>query len=107
MRKVLKYDGSKEYMFPNGEIATKERVLKEYPSILAFPHLIITDADEEVLTEIVHVGQAKSIYNLDSNLSLDEIIIQIERIINTPQESTPSPEERIAAALEFQNLMML
>lgn len=107
MRKVLKYDGSREYMFPNGEIATKERVLKEYPSILAFPHLIITDADEEVLTEIVHVGQAKSIYNLDSNLPLDEIIIQIERIINTPQESTPSPEERIAAALEFQNLMML
>lgn len=102
------YDGETVYMFPNGELATKERMIKEHPAILTFPHYIITDINEEMVTEIIHVGQAKTLYQLDSNLSVEEARKQLELVINQkPEEPLPSPEERIAAALEFQNLMML
>ena len=50
----------------------------------------------------------KSNYQIDASLSDDEALAQIEEIMNTPQEveedTTPTPEERIAAALEYQAL---
>ena len=45
---------------------------------------------------------------VDSSLSEDEAIAKIEEIRNTPPaEPDPSAEERIAAALEYQNLANL
>ena len=40
MIKIEKYDGSKTYMFPNGELATPERVKKDYPAVEAFTHIV-------------------------------------------------------------------
>ena len=45
-------------------------------------------------------------YQIDASLSESEALAKIEEIINTEPEvdTTPSAEERIAAALEYQNL---
>ena len=40
MKIIEKYDGNKTYMFPNGHIATKDEVLKQFPAALAFAHIV-------------------------------------------------------------------
>ena len=33
MKKIELYTGDKIYMFPNGDIATKERMLQQFPAV--------------------------------------------------------------------------
>lgn len=107
MIKLIKYDGTKTYMYPNGALATKEQVLLDFPAILTFPHIIETDENEEVLGAVMNLSQMRSRYNIDPSLSEKEAITEIEYIMNNPPEviSEPTAEERIAAALEFNNLL--
>ena len=49
----------------------------------------------------------RGIYNIDSTLTEEEAIAKIEEIINTEPEQEASAEERIASALEYQNLMSM
>lgn len=108
MKKVIKYTGEKVFMFPNGAIATKERVLEDFPAALTFTHIIETDEHEEVCFAVQNLSAMRDIYNIDSSLTEDEAITAIQEIINTPQpEAEPSAEERIASALEYQNMMSL
>ena len=46
-------------------------------------------------------------HGVDSTLTEAEAIAAIETIINTVPESEPSADERIAAALEYQNLLTM
>ena len=48
MKKLEKYTGNKTYMFPNGSIATPERMLEAFESVLTFTHIIETDDAGEV-----------------------------------------------------------
>ena len=106
MIKIEKYDGSKTYMFPNGELATPERVKKDYPAVEAFTHIVETDEAGQVMFAIQNLAAIKSQMGLDMGLSDEEAISQIEEIRNTPPpEPGVSAEERIAAALEFQNVL--
>lgn len=107
MKKVKKFDGSKTYMYPNGEIADKERILKDFPASLIFTHIIETDEAEEVCFAVQNLSAMRGVYNIASSLSEEEAIQAIEEIINTPIEEEPSAEERIASALEYQNLMSM
>ena len=108
MKKVIKYTGEKVFMFPNGAIATKERVLEDFPAALTFTHIIETDEHEEVCFAVQNLSAMRDIYNIDSSLTEDEAIAAIQEIINAPQpEAEPSAEERIASALEYQNMMSL
>lgn len=107
MKKVRKFDGSKTYMYPNGEIADKERILKDFPAALTFTHIIETDEAEEVCFAVQNLSAMRGIHNIDSSLSEAEAIQAIQDIINTPVEEEPSAEERIASALEYQNLMSM
>lgn len=109
MQKLEKYTGIKTYMFPTGKIATPEVIAKEYPATAAFPHYIMTDEYGEMSFGILSLSALRGQYNIDSNLSETDAIAEIEQILNTSQEvvAEPSPEERIAAALEFQNLLAL
>ena len=104
MKKIIKYTGEKTFMFPNGALATKEEVLKHFPAALTFPHIVETDENEEVMWALQNLSAMRTQMGIDSALSEDEAIAAIEEIINTPQEvdNTPSAEERIAAALEYQ-----
>lgn len=108
MKKVERYTGDKTYMFPNGAIATKEVVLKKFPAALTFTHFVETDENGEVMWAFQNLSAMRTIYKIDSSLSEDEALAKIQEIINTPPpEPEPSAEERMAAAMEFQNLMSL
>lgn len=106
MIKIEKYDGSKTYMFPNGELATPERVKKDYPAVDTFTHIVETDEAGQVMFAIQNLAAIKSQMGIDMSINDDEAISQIEEIRNAPPpEPEPTPEERVAAALEFQNVL--
>ncbi len=106
MKLVEKYTGDKTYMFPNGALATKEAVLEQFPAALTFVHYVETDEAGEVMWAFQNLSAMRTMYNIDSSLSESEALAAIQEIINTEPEvdTTPSAEERIAAALEYQNL---
>lgn len=106
MKIVEKYTGNKIYMFPNGALATKEAVLEQFPAALTFVHIVETDENGEVMWAFENLSAMRSMYSLDPTLSEEEAIATIQEIINTVPEidTTPSAEERIAAALEYQVL---
>lgn len=107
-KKIEKYTGDKTYMFPNGSIATKEAVLKQFPAALSFVHFVETDENGEIMWAFQNLSAMRTMYEIDSSLSEEEALAKIEEIINTPPaEPEPSAEERMAAAMEFQNLMSL
>ena len=106
MIKIEKYEKNKTYMFPNGEIATPERVAKDYPAVTTFTHIIETDEAGEVMFAIQNLAAIRSQMGIDPSLSESEAIQKIEEIRNEPApEPGVSPEERVAAALEFNNLL--
>lgn len=107
-KKIEKYTGDKTYMFPNGAIATKEAVLKQFPAALSFAHFVETDENGEIMWAFQNLSAMRTMYEIDSSLSEEEALAKIEEIINTPPpEPEPSAEERMAAAMEFQNMMSL
>lgn len=108
MKILEKYTGDKFYMFPNGVLATKEAVLESFPSALTFVHVVETDEAGEVMWAFQNLSAMRSMYNIDKSLTEEEAIMALQEAINTPPpivEDAPSAEERIAAALEYQNLM--
>lgn len=107
MKKVEKYTGDKTYMFPNGSIATPERMLEDFPAVLTFAHIIETDEAGEVCFAVQNLSAMRSLYGVDTTLTETEAIAKIEEIINAVPEYEPSAEERIASALEYQNLMTM
>lgn len=110
MKKVKKYLGTETYMYPGGKLATPDVVLQDFSAATTYPHIVILDENEEVILSLANLSLARMKYKIDSSLSEDEAISAIETIINTPQptpETVASPEERIAAALEYQNMMSL
>ena len=109
MKKIELYTGDKVYMFPNGDIATKERMLQQFPAVLTFDHIIETDEAGEVAFAVQNLSAMCSLYQIDTSLPVEEKIAKIEEIINAePEEDTSaSAEERIAAALEAQVMMSL
>lgn len=106
MLRLEKFDGQKTYMFPSGEIATPEKIREQFPAVDYFTHVL--EINGNVCQAVMELAALRSIHNIDPSLSDDEAIAEIEAIINTPPPpSEPTPEERIAAALEYQNLLTL
>jgi hypothetical protein len=107
MKKLEKWTGQKTYMYPNGELATPERINADFPAGLHFTHVIETDESGQVCFAFMNLSALRSQYEIDIELSEDDAIAEIEAIINTPEpEPEPSAEERIAAAMEYQNLFI-
>ena len=104
MNKLEKYTGTKTYMFPTGNLATPEIVAEKYPSVKVFTHVVETDEGGQVLMAIMNLSALRSIHKIDSSLSEDDAIAAIQTILNTPSVQEVSAEERIAAALEYQNI---
>lgn len=106
MIKIEKYNPTKTYMFPNGHLATPEKVKEQYPAVLSFKHLVETDEQGEVMFALQNLAAVRGQLGIDPSLSEDEAIAKIEEIRNTvPPEPGPSAEERIASALEFNNIL--
>lgn len=109
MKKIELYTGDKTYMFPNGDIATKDKMLASFPAVLAFPHIIETDEAGEVAFAVQNLSAMCSLYNINMSLTTEEKVAKLEEIVNTVPEvdNSPSTDERIAAALEAQVMMSL
>jgi hypothetical protein len=106
MLKLEKFTGNKVYMFPNGEVASPEIIRAKFQAVDYFPHVIEVNGD--VCQAVMNLNALRNIHNIDSALNDDQAILAIEVIMNTPDpEPEPTAEERIAAAMEFQNLMSL
>lgn len=99
---VRKYDKTKTYCFPNGEIATPERVSQDFPAAFVFTSVITTDESEVMFYSFDLLSSLRTMYNIDSSLSEDEAIVKIQEIKNKDPESSSggTPEERTATALE-------
>ena len=108
MVKIEKYNSEKMYMYPSGVIATPERIKKDFPAVETFVHIIETDESGEVCFAVQNLAAVRSQMGIDPSLSEAEAIAKIEEIRNEPaQEAEPTAEERIAAALEYQNLLSM
>ena len=108
MVKIEKFTGNKTYMYPNGAIATAETIKNDFPAVETFTHIIETDEAGQVCFAVQNLAAVGSQMGIDSSLSEDKAIAKIEESRNTPpSEPDPSAEERIAAALEYQNLANL
>lgn len=106
MRKVLRYDNETTYMFPSGEIATPEVIRSKFPAIEYFEHIMVISGN--VCQSIQELASMRDFYAVDDNLTNEEAIQIIQDIINAPQpEPEPTAEERIASALEYQNMMSI
>ena len=105
MKIIEKYTGEKTYMFPNGALATPEVMVAQFPAVMAFAHIIETDEAGEVCFAVQNLSAMRSLYNIDASMTEDEAIAAIQEIINAEPvvDDTPNSEERIAAALEYQN----
>ena len=105
---VKRYDPTHTYMFPNGSLATPEAVLEQFPAVNTFTHFIETDGADEILWAVQALNAMRAHYGIDPALPEGEAIEEIGRIRNAPPpEPGPSAEERIAAALEFQNILAM
>ncbi|MEG1514711.1 MAG: hypothetical protein RSD95_07510 [Clostridia bacterium] len=110
MRKVIeKYDGTRTYMFPSGVVATPEVMAAKYPAVLQFAHIIESDENREVCWAIQNLSAARSMNGIDPALSEAEAIAALEEIANAAPivVNAPAAEERMAAALEYQNMVTL
>jgi len=107
MKHLEKYTDTKTYMFPNGALATPAIVAAKYPAAAVFAHIVETDDSGEVMFALQNLSAMRSLHGIDSVLTEAEAIAAIETIINTVPEQEASAEERIAAALEYQNLLTM
>jgi hypothetical protein len=105
MLKLEKFTGSKTYMFPNGALADPATIRSHFPAVDTFVHVIEVNGD--VCQAVENLNALRAINNIAPELSEAEAITAIETIINTVPEAVISPEERLAAAAEFQNMMSL
>ena len=106
---VEKYTGEKISMAPNGAIYDKATVLRDFPAALTFVHIVTTDEAGEVMFAMQNLSAMRTQYRIDSSLSEAEAITAIQNILNTPakENTDPTAEERIAAALEYQVMASL
>lgn len=106
MIKIEKFTGEKTYMYPNGAIATPERMRMDFPALDFFPHIL--EVNGNVCQAVQELGAMRNFHGIDAGLTEDEAIAAIELKINTPAPAPePTAEERIAAALEYQNLLSM
>lgn len=105
MKRIVKYDKTKTYMFPNGDIATPEIVLKKFPASAYFEHIIETDEGEEVIFAFQNLSAMKSLLEVAKETPEADSITEIQTKVNIVPVYPPSAEERTAAAMEFQNLV--
>lgn len=108
MRRLVKYEGQ-TFMYPNGEVADAERVYSDYPAAKVFTFVVETDQKSQVMMGMNNLSVMMGVYGISDDVTEDEAVSAIEAIMNTPQEveEVITPEERIAAAMEYQMLISM
>jgi hypothetical protein len=86
---------------------TKERLLQDFPSAIAFKHLIHTDEGGEVCFGVYNY-KSFCAQNDVTATSVADGIEQLEAKLNAPPEvPPPSDQERLVANAEFESMMSL
>jgi len=107
MIKAVKWTPDCLYMYPNGHIASGEKIKQDFPAVEYFTHILQITGDK-VCGAVQELSAMRHHYGIDDALTEDEAIEALESLINAPvPEPDPTAEERIAAALEYQNLLSL
>ena len=97
---------------PTGEVLTPQDVFKRYPaSALEGMKYIVCDAPIS-MGVFMEFEQTKEHYKrlgvpITDDMTDQEVLDAISAWEENPPEPEPTPEERIAASLEFQSMMML
>lgn len=105
---IEKYDGTKTYMHPSGELATPEKIKQRFPAVEVFTHIVETDEQGQVMFAFQNLAAVRTQMEIDPSLSEEEAMAKIEELRNTPQpEPEPTELERLAAAIEFQNVLSM
>lgn len=106
MLRLVKFDNTTIYMSPDGALATPEDIIRQFPAVTHFVHVLEVNGD--VCQGVLNLKAIRNIHKIDESLTEEEAIAALEVIWNTPPaDPGPTAEERIAASLEYQNLMMM
>ena len=114
MKRYAIWDKVSPIITPIGEVLTPEQWIERYPVAGLDSITVVCAAGEVNGAFFGTLGQMKQMYEVAgadfSACQTDEDILEtIEALENTQNTVTvePSAEERIAAALEYQNLMSM
>ena len=110
------YDANDTYMSPAGTMMDEAGVLERFPAVAHFQHVVQTDAGGEMMYGFYSLSAMKSKYGVEIS-NPTQAVKAVEDAMNAEQEQQEAeaqamaeaitPEERIAAALEFQALASL
>lgn len=105
------YDSTKTYLYPNMQSATPERVAAEFTAVNTpgVKAVITTDQSATMFYAIDILPAMAQRLGVDiSTMTTDEEkLVAMEAVLNAPQpEPQPTAEERIAASMEYQNLLL-
>lgn len=97
---------------PIGKILTPQEVFAQYPAsqVEGIKYII---ADQPInMAVFMEFEQTKNVYksigaNIADDMTDEEVLQAIQEFEETPPATGPTAEERIASALEFQNLLAI
>ena len=110
------YDPNDTYLTPASTLYDAAGVRRDFPAVDHFAHIVQTDAGGEMCYGIFSLSAMKSRYGIEGGTP-EQAVQAIEDAMNAEREQQEAealaqaemvtPEERIAAALEFQALVSL
>ncbi len=106
------WNGIDNLITPVGEVLTPEQVKAKYP-MAGLPGMKFIVCDAPISMGVfMEFEQTKQTYKqmgvpITDDMTDQEVLDAISYFEENPPETEPSAEERIAAAMEFQNLMSL
>lgn len=104
------YNPEKTYLYPNMQVASPEHIQANYTAVNVTKCVITSDASGEMFYAVEPLNAMAQRLGVDVSEydSDEEVLAAMEEILNAPQpEPEPTAEERIAAAMEYQNMMSL
>lgn len=108
MIKLRIWDKETPMVYANGYEASPEQVMTDFPWSKHSTGFSDHYGDSPMIIGFYPLLQFRHLKNIDANLSDKEALAEIEWIMNEPEQvHIASPEERIAAALEFQNILSM
>lgn len=105
---ILKiWDKESNLYWANGQLATPDEVVLKYPFAQHFPTVL--EMAGPLVAAIDSLPVLASVYNIDDALSDEDKLTEIKRIREEAATVVlePTAQERIAASMEFQNMLAL
>lgn len=103
------WDKTETLLLADGTPADYNGVVTRWPFAAHVP--VVLEMNGPLVAAIDSLPVLESVYKIDVNLSDEDKLAAIkaarEAAQNPPTSGDPTPEERLAAALEFQNMLAL